>query len=287
MSIPIVEQYWGGVARRLQAEVDVFNRLIGHAAEQGRENELVLVRLLENLIPKRFGVGSGIVIDSAGNRSKQTDIIIYDTADQPTVMSQTNQLLFPVEVVHSVIEVKTNLTASDLGDCAEKKSSIAALKVGGGAARPDFLLLAYEAWASVKTVTEHLHAMGKENAPDAVCVVSPGILAGMPASHLGDGSFNVGLVPLHQRDESGARQRATWTILDTPPKGAVFTYEGAAYPVTRSPVKGFIACEPGRAILLFCEALLRSLAKRSSIAQPVLSYYIDDIAKELVHVSPT
>lgn len=62
----IVETYWSGVSRRLQEEVDTFNRLIGHAGEQGRENEQSLVSLMERLLPRSLGVGTGVVIDADG-----------------------------------------------------------------------------------------------------------------------------------------------------------------------------------------------------------------------------
>jgi len=83
----VVEQYWSGVATRLQAEVEVFNRLIGHAGEQGRQKEVALVSILERLLPRRVGLGSGLLIDSTGGRSKQSDAVLFDDGDQPKILA--------------------------------------------------------------------------------------------------------------------------------------------------------------------------------------------------------
>lgn len=281
---PIVEEYWDGVVRRLQAEVDIFNRLIGHAGEQGRENELALARILENLVPRRLGIGSGIVIDSTGQRSQQTDIVIYDLADQPTIMAQTNQVLFPVEVVYAVVEVKTVLRAADLGDFSSKKHSIDKLKPKHLVSGPESLLLAYDAWAKPSTVAEHIYGMEDSTRPDSLCVINPGILAGAPASLFGTG-FWVGLAPLHERDDEGGRIAGSWRSMESP-SSAVIVFEGANYPVTRGPGRSWFVGEPGRALLLFCEALLQSLARRGGLPMPAWSAYLGDTARDLLMFEP-
>ena len=195
--ISIVEQYWGGVARRLQAEVDVFNRLIGHAGEQGRENETALITLLENLPPSRVGVRTGIVIDSSSRRSRQSDVVLFDPTLQPTVMAQVNQMIFPVEVVSAVVEVKTTLTAADLEEFSTKKGALRALQANNSALPPAFCLFAYHAWASPQTVGQHIMTMAPDDRPDVFCIVPPGIVGWK--SLLPDGEYQLGFVPLHER----------------------------------------------------------------------------------------
>ena len=72
----IVEQYWGGVLQRLEAEVNVFAQLVAHEGEKGRENEAVMARILEALVPQRYGIGSGLLIDTMNNYGNQTDIVV-------------------------------------------------------------------------------------------------------------------------------------------------------------------------------------------------------------------
>ena len=278
--MPVVEDYWNGAVRRLQAEVDVFNRLIGHAAEQGRENELSLARVLESLIPRRLGLGGGMIIDSVDGRSTQTDIIVYDLADQPTLMAQTSQMIFPVEVVQAAVEVKTTLTAQELSDCGKKRERLHTLKPQGGSVIPPFAVLAYEAWASPKTVAEHLLALPETQRPDLLCVLSPGVVAG-DAATAQPGTYPVGLVPLHERDPEGARLQGRWWPIETAPPSAAIVESGSTYPVTHVSGRKPIVGEPGRALLLFCDSLLNLLAARGAIPTPVLSHYLTPVAREL------
>ena len=109
-----VGPYWRGVTQRLQAEVEQMNQLIDHQGAKGTENELSLARLVENLIPTRFGVGSGLLVDANGRSSKQMDLVVYERGTQPGIFAQTNEVLFPVENVRLCIEVKTRLTQAAL-----------------------------------------------------------------------------------------------------------------------------------------------------------------------------
>ncbi|MCX4541304.1 hypothetical protein OOK52_11725 [Streptomyces sp. NBC_01565] len=278
----IVEQYWSSAVMRLQAEVDGFNKLIGHAGEQGRENELSLARLLENLIPRRLGIGSGVVIDSKNGRSKQSDIIIYDLADQPTLMAQSSQVLFPIEVVHAVIEVKTNLTADELEDCAKKKRSIDTLVPASNNHSPHFSVLAYDAWASPDTVAKHLRGVTEAERPDSICILNPGLIGGPDESS--PGVFNLGLVPLHQRADDGSRMAETWVSTVKPPPNASIMEFGSSYPVTKIKNHGFIAGEPGRSLLLFCDSILRALALQGVIPAPALTNYLTRTARETLSI---
>ncbi|MEU4980843.1 DUF6602 domain-containing protein [Streptomyces sp. NPDC021969] len=278
----IVEQYWSSAVSRLQAEVDGFNKLIGHAGEQGRENELSLARLLENLIPRRLGIGSGVVIDKENGRSKQTDIIIYDLADQPTLMAQSTQVIFPIEVVHATIEVKTTLTADEVKDCAEKKESIDSLKPAESRETPFFGVLAYDAWAAPKTIATHLRDIPSKKRAHSICILNPGVV-GSPSTN-DEGNYEVGLVALHERTENGSRVGNSWIKLQKPPADAALSMYGSTYPVTRLAGTGYIAGEPGRALLLFCDALLRALAARGVIPTPALSHYLTTTARETLEL---
>src|SRR5689334_7168010 len=100
-----LEAYWTGVLQRLRAEVDIFSRLVNHMGERGRMNELALAALLEGFVPDRTGVGTGLLIDSLDYQGPQTDVILFDQANQPAVMAQSTQVLFPVEVVQATIAV--------------------------------------------------------------------------------------------------------------------------------------------------------------------------------------
>ncbi|MER7675377.1 DUF6602 domain-containing protein [Streptomyces sp. NPDC096934] len=282
----IVEQYWSGVARRLQEEVETFNKLIGHAGEQGRENELSLVRLMENLLPSSVGVGSGMIIDSAGGVSKQTDIIIFDSANQPSILAQTTQAIYPVENVLMTIEVKTTLNEEELKDCAEKQRIQASLKPANGTPSPPMAVLAYNAEEMLSTIAGRIRAIDEKLRPLALCVVKPGILAGSEQVIMGGGKddYIVGLAALHSFDAQGDRIAGNWQRPDKSERGRALIRSGVPYPVARETMRNEsrILGEPGRALLMFCSVILDSLTSASALPQSTLKYYLQGPARELV-----
>jgi hypothetical protein len=123
----ILEQYYKGILLSLKSEVDLINQIFLHQGIKGEGNENVLRELLVKFIPKKYGVSSGIIVDSKGKQSKQCDIIIYDNWHYPEVLSLTSVKLFPVEFVYAVIEVKTTLTKEESLIALENIKSVKSL----------------------------------------------------------------------------------------------------------------------------------------------------------------
>jgi hypothetical protein len=280
--VPVVEEYWDGVLKRMQAEVDVFSRLVRHQGERGRENELAFVRLLAGLIPRRYGLGSGMVIDAADAFSKQMDIIVFDQSDEPTVMAQTTQLLFPVEQVRAAVEVKTTLNAEEIRDCGQKRASLGRLESRAGLVRqPVYVVLAYDADASAQTVAKNFAALPPEETPDLVCLLDPGVLLGDASLLAGDGSGLVaGTAFLHVRSDQRSRVSGTY-VEPRPGEYDVARVESDLYPVAKDSSGIARVAEPARALLLFCEALLTLLAKVENAPRPWLTHYLSGETKEL------
>jgi len=109
----LIEQYYQGIAQQLHAEVTFINTLFQHQGVKGTGNEAVLRELLTKFIPKRYGVGTGIVIDRSGQQSKQCDIVIYDVLQYPSLLNLTSVHFFPVDIVYATIEVKTTLSSQE------------------------------------------------------------------------------------------------------------------------------------------------------------------------------
>ncbi|HEX6280731.1 MAG TPA: DUF6602 domain-containing protein [Nitrososphaera sp.] len=120
----ILKMYFDGVTQRIQAEIDYLNNLIGHAGEKGYANEQALANLLTKFLPKRYSIGSGIIIDSKGNRSKQVYTIVYDSYFHPELFAQGATVLFPVDVVYLVIEVKTILNKNTMTEAINNIASV-------------------------------------------------------------------------------------------------------------------------------------------------------------------
>jgi hypothetical protein len=121
-------------AKRQQGE------LIEHNLEKGLGNEESLRQLLGAFLPKRFGVTKGKIVNSAGNKSRHLDLIIYDALNCPSLFldEHANQLL-PVEGVYSAVDIKTTLTSTALADAFENLNSVYALSERQDTSTNDFV----------------------------------------------------------------------------------------------------------------------------------------------------
>lgn len=259
-----VESYWSGVVQRLQAEVQVMNRLVPHHGEQGRANELTLSRLLESLLPSNVSVGSGIIFDSAGRASGQTDLILYDASSQPRFLAQTTQFLFPVETVLAAIEVKTTLDDEELGKVATSKGRLRDLRSKDGRPPPPYYLMAYSAGLLPETMISKIRGLQLVDRPDYLCVLSTALLAGHTPA---DGQYFAGLAALHTLNERGDRLSGNWQEPGRDEQGRpqrFYIRGGMTYGVTALSQgnRKRLVSEPGRALLLFCERILSDLHER-------------------------
>jgi hypothetical protein len=59
----ILTQYYRGIAKQLRLEVDEINALFHNQGVKGEGNERALRKLLTKFIPKRYSIGSGVIID--------------------------------------------------------------------------------------------------------------------------------------------------------------------------------------------------------------------------------
>jgi len=274
----VVEQYWGGVLQRLRAEVDVFARLVEHVGERGRMNELALASLLESFVPSRIGVGTGVLIDSHDKQSRQTDVVLYDVGGQPSVMAQTTQVLFPIEVSLASVEVKTTLTSAAVADALKKKKALHALNPVDAAGlphgHPPFVVLAYDSGLSPTGIVESLNRE-PDQLPDLICVLEIGLVGGRAdvLGAPGDG-WTAGLALTQEDTEEG------WQWVEADP-GAERVDQGGRLVAVVEHGEGTFAADPGRALLLFADALSRLVAERLEMSRPVLSYYLDDKARAL------
>jgi len=287
--VSIIEQYWSGVLRRLQAEVDTFNRLIAHAGTKGTENEVSLTRVLERLVPGRYGIGSGLLIDRHGNASKQMDIVVYDRANEPALMAQTNQVLFPIENVRFCIEVKTSLDKREIEDAEEKRASIRALSPIREC-YPPLALVAYYSTQMVQTVARHLCNGVREGSTgrlDLVLALDQALIAGraelFPNVVEGHNSsdYLVGIAPV-QLVTNRVRQLGSYKIPAADQSSGQVLVGGNSYSVCSTP-KGDVLAESSRALLLFCEAMLAHLAWQEG-GISVLSEYLTPAGRDLLRL---
>jgi hypothetical protein len=282
--VSVVAQYWSGVLQRLQAEVEVFSRLVRHEGERGRANEVALASVLQAFFPRRLGVGTGLLIDTGDRYSKQSDLVVFEQVDEPTVLAQTTHLLHPVESVVVVVEVKTTLRQDDITDCAAKKEALLRLQPArqhpDGSTHPVFAVLAYDVGMSIDTLKRHWNGTASDFRPDLLCCVNSAIIGGAlaPGAAAGD-AYPLGFTFLHEQDADGDRLAAYLTAS----VGAEEMHEmrdGRTYMIVDLDGQRLLA-EPARALLIFVESLVRGIAAKEGRPLPTVSHYMDSRVSEV------
>ena len=100
------------------------SQLIGEAIETP------VRRRLEQVLPRGIGVGSGCVIDSYGNCSRQQDVVLYERGVCPvfSINDTPQSTYYPCEGVMAVIEVKSSVASAELEDSFRKIASVKRLR---------------------------------------------------------------------------------------------------------------------------------------------------------------
>lgn len=135
-----------------------------HHGEKGREAENILKIFLKEHLPKRFDVASGFILDRSDEVSSQTDVIVYDASSCPLLETYEDNLIIPSDNAAAVIEVKSNLTAADIQDAADKIAKIKSLKKSAIDLPPGpwnintiGIVFAFKSTLSIESVGSHYH----------------------------------------------------------------------------------------------------------------------------------
>lgn len=117
-------------AKRCASGEESLRRALAHEREMAVDNfdsglpfEVAVREEIGRLLPERYTVTSGVVVDRSGMTSGQCDVVIFNhhwftAVNAPTVSG--TRLLIPVEGVYAIGEVKQTLTAATLDDAMEK-----------------------------------------------------------------------------------------------------------------------------------------------------------------------
>ena len=105
------------------------SKKIKHPVGNGDNSEGGWKGFLNNILPKKYGVDNGYVIDSEGNISEQIDVIIYDNLYSPYIMSSGSGVKYiPAESVYAIIEIKPTITKAYLEYANHKVETVKELK---------------------------------------------------------------------------------------------------------------------------------------------------------------
>lgn len=173
-------------AKKLRQDFDEL-LTVPHSALKGHEAEKLVRKFLADHLPKRFGVGSGFIIDQRDEISKQTDVVIYDAFNCPTYRVSDDAAIFPSDNVAAVIEVKSRLDKKELEDAFKNIQQTKALSKTTPPDVPFYVksqtlgcLFAFDSAISMDKVAEHYTSLIRKHGIghhiDIIVVLDKGII---------------------------------------------------------------------------------------------------------------
>lgn len=95
-----------------------------HPTAAGTASELPWTRIFNVYLPRRYRAAPAFVVNKAGDRSRQIDIVIYDNFFGSPVYAHEAGDHIPIESVFAVFEVKGTLNAQWITDAGQKAASV-------------------------------------------------------------------------------------------------------------------------------------------------------------------
>lgn len=154
------------VQERLLADLAV-GRSFEHPTAAGNASEHLWLDLFARYLPKRFSAAPAFVINSAGQRSHQIDLAIFDNHHAPLLFPHSAGDHIPIESVCAVFEIKQTISKQFLRDAGEKAASVRALRKGNRRILAG-LLATSSVWKSAAFEANALAALESHTGPHAI-----------------------------------------------------------------------------------------------------------------------
>lgn len=120
----ILTQYFRDISKVLESQSKLSSNIC-HRGLIGQNREIFIKNFIEKSFPKKFVIGTGEILDSANNLSRQADIVIYDEFMPTFDYGASNHFLSNGVLSH--VEVKSNLTSDELKNALDVTKSIKSL----------------------------------------------------------------------------------------------------------------------------------------------------------------
>ena len=121
---------------RLRAQADLFATLASHGTIVGTAREIALMEFFRNLVPRRFEVLSGAIVETVDGKiskaTSQLDVIVVDTFEYPTLLRTGDLAIALPESVRVVVEAKSDLEKGEKFYDALQQIGQARLLAGAG-----------------------------------------------------------------------------------------------------------------------------------------------------------
>lgn len=98
--------------------------IVAHQGEKGRTVEAAIRGVLREILPGRYEIGTGFIINCKREISSQLDIVIYDRINNAPIELAGSLGVYPIECVFGFIEVKSRLASRDIEKYARDVSQI-------------------------------------------------------------------------------------------------------------------------------------------------------------------
>ncbi len=108
----------------LRNDLEAGREVATHPGAKGDGSELHWKEMLSGFLPSRYLVSKGFVVDSAGMRSEQVDVIIHDHVFSPLLWENGGHLYVPAESVYAVFEVKQEHSLEHIKYAGQKAASV-------------------------------------------------------------------------------------------------------------------------------------------------------------------
>lgn len=112
------------IAKKLKIDFEGITKQIEHNGVKGSAREDLLKDYLKKLLPEKYSITSGIIIDNNQNQSKQQDFIIHDAFNCPSFFKTESNSILPIESVYATIEIKSTLDYSTLEQSVKNIESV-------------------------------------------------------------------------------------------------------------------------------------------------------------------
>lgn len=109
---PGIPPYFEAIKQILELQRGILTGVIPHKAERGRNDELRLIAFLEQILPRRFGIGTGFIVGPypIDEPSNQTDVVVCDEFYNSPIHRELAAQVYPIETVYGTVEVKGTLS---------------------------------------------------------------------------------------------------------------------------------------------------------------------------------
>ncbi len=151
---------------------------ITHDGTRGEVREDYLVDFFADLIPSHLRIKKGLICDSCGNSTKQTDFIVYDPAILPSVALSGNVGAIPIESVFLQAEIKSIINTDHLKQVNAQIKALHELKIAHHGSKQEAdkiiiptVLLGYNSKVAIDTLKSWLEDSQARPNLVAICVI--------------------------------------------------------------------------------------------------------------------